>query len=75
MDTGNLSGFQEIEAQWVEATGALARCEAALGEAMRAYRQNSPDCRPTRIAQALANQEAAKQSVNSLMHSIWAKLN
>jgi hypothetical protein len=58
----------------MEATRKLARHEAALGEAMRVYREHSPACRPTRVAQALANQEEAKEAVNCLMRSIWAKL-
>lgn len=74
MDPSNLSGFHELESQWLEATGTLARHEAALAEAMRAYRQHSPECRPTRVAQALANHEEARETVNSLMHIIWAKL-
>jgi hypothetical protein len=74
MNTGSLSEFQQFEPEWAEATGHLQRCELALGEAMRAYRRHSRQCTTSRVAQALANQEEAKQSVHALMEAIWEKL-
>ena len=74
MDSVEGDGFSEFEAQWIEASEALARRRGALDEAMRAYRQHSPACRPARVAQAIGNQDEAREDLKSLMHAIWAKL-
>jgi hypothetical protein len=74
MNTSAISGFQQFEPEWEQATDHLQRCELALGEAMRAYRGHSQQCTTSRVAQALANHEEAKQAVNGLMHAMWAKL-
>jgi hypothetical protein len=74
MNTGSMSGFQQLEPEWAEATGRLQRCELALREAMRAYRRHSQQCTTSRVAHALANHEEAKQVVHGLMQTIWAKI-
>ena len=74
MNTSSLSGFQEFETDWIAATDTLARRQLALGEAIRVYRQHSPACRTSRVAQALANQQEAREAVESLMRTIWNKL-
>ncbi|MDB5883568.1 MAG: hypothetical protein JWP43_3446 [Ramlibacter sp.] len=74
MSTEILTRFDEFESSWEEATRTLERRELALGEAMRAYRQHRQVCTTSRVAEALARHEEAKEAVDSLMHAIWAKL-
>jgi len=74
MDSSNASGFGDMEQELFEATDTLDRYDHALAEAIRVYRQHSERCTTSRVAQALANHEEAKQTVHTLMQTIWTKL-